>query len=126
MGVHGVRPVSFYREDSSMTLSIKDAITQVSSNGTVHASREARRTIVQYAIKWTNDTWKGADDKGKIHAIKGKVNALLIRKCFRSGFGKDAQGWAAFRMFADGLIPEPTQAGSVDTDDFLASIDMMD
>lgn len=109
-----------------MTLSIKDAITQVSSNGTVHASREARRTIVQYAIKWTDQNWTGEDAKGKIHSIKGKVNAIITKRCFRAGFGKDENGWKAFRIFADGLIPEPTQTGSADTDDFLASIDMAD
>ena len=126
MGVHGVRPTSFYREDNLMTLSIKDAITQVSSNGTVHASREARRTIVQYAIKWVDDTWDGETEQGKAQAVKGKVNAILVKKCFCSAFGKDAAGWAQYRSFADGLIPEPTQAGSEDTDDFLASIDMAD
>lgn len=104
---------------------IKDAIAQVQSHGR-GAMPEARRTIVQFAITYVDQTWKGETEQGKAQAVKGKVNAILVNKCFRSAFGKDAAGWAQYRSFADGLIPEPTQTGSVDTDDFLASIDMAD
>lgn len=104
---------------------IKDAIVQIQSHGR-GATAEARRTLVQYAIDWVNQTWDGETEQGKAQAVKGKVNALLVRKCQRSAFSKCAAGWAQYRSFADGLIPEPTQAGSEDTDDFLASIDMAD
>jgi len=107
----------------SRTLSIGDAITQVCANGKYHASALARRTIVQYAMSWVNQTWKNADDKGKIHAVKGKVNLILEKRCASIGFGKDEKGWADFRTFADGLIPEPTQNRAGDADEFLAALD---
>jgi len=105
------------------TLTIGDAMNEVCVNGKYNASARSRRAIVQYAMSWVNQTWKNADDKGKIHAIKGKVNLILERRCACTGFGKDEKGWAEFRTFADGLIPEPTQNRAGDADEFLAALD---
>lgn len=105
-----------------MSITIQQAIRQVQVSGQADATAEARRTIVKYAMTWVDQTWKNADDKGKVHAIKGKVNLILTRKCMAKGFGKDEQGWRTFRIFADGMIPEAT-VNRGDADEFLAALD---
>lgn len=111
-----------------MTLTIKQAITQVQVSGQMDATPEARRTIVRYAMAWVDQTWKNLDEegnpdnRGKVHAVKGKVNLILTRKCQAKGFGKDERGWNTFRIFAAGLIPESTTPRG-DADEFLAALD---